>query len=65
MQGILDKILTTRPINPLEVFEEYSRLLKRTYIHKEVYFEHVFVDNINQSECNKSLQLYKVMYLTW
>lgn len=60
MQGILDKILTNRPINPLEIFEEYSQMLKRSYIHKEVHFEHVFVDNINRTECIKSLQMYKV-----
>jgi hypothetical protein len=60
LQGILDKISSERPTSPLENFEKYSQLLKRTYIHKEVNFERVFIDNINRSYCQKSLQMYKV-----
>eukprot|EP00102_Acyrthosiphon_pisum_P010181 XP_008178383.1 PREDICTED: radial spoke head protein 6 homolog A-like isoform X2 [Acyrthosiphon pisum] len=34
-------------------------MLKRTYIHNDVNFERVFVDNINRNYCFKSLQMYK------
>lgn len=60
LQEILDKILTERPTYPVANFEKYSMMLKRTYIHNEVHFERVFVDNINRNYCNKSLQMYKV-----
>jgi len=60
LQNVLDKILSEKPTNPLENFEKYSIMLKRTYIHNEVNFERVFVDNINRNYCNKSLQMYKV-----
>ncbi|KAF0757937.1 radial spoke head protein 4 A-like [Aphis craccivora] len=59
LQDILNKILSERPANPLENFEKYSMLLKRTYIHNETNFERVFVDNINRNYCFKSLQMYK------
>ncbi|XP_026820231.1 radial spoke head protein 6 homolog A-like [Rhopalosiphum maidis] len=58
LQDILDKILSERPSNPLENFEKYSMMLKRTYIHNEANFERVFVDNINRNNCFKSLQMY-------
>jgi len=61
LQDILDKILLERPKNPLQNFEKYSMMLKRTYIHNDVNFERVFVDNINRNYCFKSLQMYKVM----
>lgn len=60
LQSILDKILLERPPDPLGNFEKYSIMLKRSYIQKEVYFERVFVDNINRPDCNKHLQMYKV-----
>jgi len=61
LQDLLDKILLERPKNPLQNFEKYSMMLKRTYIHNDVNFERVFVDNINRNYCFKSLQMYKVM----
>lgn len=61
LQGILDKILLERPTNPLDNFEKYSWMLKRTYIHEEVNFERVFVDNINRNDCRSNLKLYKVI----
>lgn len=62
LNGILDKLSTERPENPLEMFEEYSRLLKRTYnINEEINFEKVFVDDINRSDCRNSLNMYKVL----
>ncbi|CAI6359810.1 unnamed protein product [Macrosiphum euphorbiae] len=59
LQDLLDKILLERPKNPLQNFEKYSMMLKRTYIHNDVNFERVFVDNINRNYCFKSLQMYK------
>lgn len=61
LQNIINMILEENPENPLENFEEFSRKLKRRYIQKEVYLESVFVDSINRSECNNSLQMYKVI----
>ncbi|XP_025198167.1 radial spoke head protein 4 homolog A-like [Melanaphis sacchari] len=59
LQNILNKILSEKPSNPLENFEKYSIMLKRTYIHNDANFERVFVDNINRNYCFKSLQMYK------
>lgn len=61
LQEILDKILLERPTNPLENFEQYSQMLKRTFIHKEFNFDRVFVDNINRKDCHMSLEIYKVI----
>lgn len=63
MRRILDKILSERPNNPLENFEKFSNLVKRTYVNKEVNFEQVFVDDINRNTCRNNLQMYKVMHL--
>lgn len=60
LQGIIDKILSERPENPLKSFELYSQILKRSYIPRESNFEPVFVDNINRDDCHRSLQMYKV-----
>lgn len=63
MRRILDKILSERPNNPLENFEKFSNLVKRTYVNKEVNFEQVFVDDINRNTSRNNLQMYKVMHL--
>lgn len=54
-------ILEENPEHPYESFEEFSLKLKRRYIHKEVYLQSVFVDSINRTDCNRNLQLYKVI----
>ncbi|VVC28841.1 Radial spokehead-like protein [Cinara cedri] len=60
LKSILDKLLVEKPKNPLETFEEYSHLLKRTYnLNEEYNFERVFVDAINRSDCRKRLHMYK------
>lgn len=61
MRRILDKILSERPNNPLENFEKFSHLVKRTYVNEEVHFEQVFVDDINRNACKNNLQMYKVV----
>lgn len=61
LQNILDLILLERPKNPLEVFEKYSLMLKRTYVYREVNFERVFVEHISQKFCQRTLQMYKVI----
>lgn len=62
INSILNKIFAERPANPLEMFEKYSRLIKRKYnMREQINFEKVFVDIINRNDCCKNLLMYKVL----
>ncbi|XP_050528408.1 radial spoke head protein 4 homolog A-like isoform X2 [Daktulosphaira vitifoliae] len=58
-EEVLNKILQDMPSNPVEQFENYSKMVKQTYINLDTRFERVYVDNINAADCQKNLEIYK------